>query len=466
MVRGLSAAGPADLQALDAMQKELSRVGAWHLAGKVEALIAATRTQDREAAAHLLRAQTSLHLFERVLSLDTAALMLAAPGADAPPPAPPAPKAPAAPPVIEERKRLPSVLSELARAVEDLVATGLTTASEATRQKLDVSFKEASRLKLLRLGAALRYVNEELGRYLQDSASFSPRRLSFFLNRSWLLAKGMAEALREDDQTTLATLLLTGAPPILVETLEVAVLGVAKRVAQSSCSFDFRLRVLRDAPGVKAGQPLVWSCLFGAKASVPAEAFLHLPQPQKFHPKIFLENKALTVTGAAVALSPAGGRLMLGPKATVTEGKPFKEWRRFQPWDASGARARVLSHQPSPLDLPVELQEEVVLEQYRVGEAVDRGRPDQRSFPIETGSGLRLDAVVSTGAEGKALTQALEAMAKRKKPPPLFGLMHYESCRLIFQPLSTFGEDAMTQLMISDESINLKELLGSLDLHR
>ena len=85
---------------------------------------------------------------------------------------------------------------------------------------------------------------------------------------------------------------------------------------------SIRMRVLADVPGVPKGTRLVWSCVFGGKKNVPAEAFLHLPQPQKFSPKILLEPTRIAVTDAAVALDDSGsGRLLLGPKSTVTQQK-------------------------------------------------------------------------------------------------------------------------------------------------
>ena len=64
--------------------------------------------------------------------------------------------------VAADRQLLIRQLGELSRAVEELVLTGLTTASESTRQTLDVTIREASRLRLLRLAATLRAANEEI----------------------------------------------------------------------------------------------------------------------------------------------------------------------------------------------------------------------------------------------------------------------------------------------------------------
>jgi hypothetical protein len=72
IVRGLRSAGPAQLAPLENLREEFERVGADHLAGRIAALLAAVRQDDRSAAEALLRAQTSLRLFERLLSLECA----------------------------------------------------------------------------------------------------------------------------------------------------------------------------------------------------------------------------------------------------------------------------------------------------------------------------------------------------------------------------------------------------------
>ncbi|MCX4247674.1 hypothetical protein [Paraliomyxa miuraensis] len=69
VVRGVRAAGPNEYGRLEALRDELSRVGARHLAEQLGALAEAVRNDDPEAPAGLLRAQTSLQLFDRVLTL-------------------------------------------------------------------------------------------------------------------------------------------------------------------------------------------------------------------------------------------------------------------------------------------------------------------------------------------------------------------------------------------------------------
>jgi len=460
VVRGVKSAGPDDVRRLQALGEEFGRAGAGYLAEVVGALVRTTREGGEGAARALLRAQTAGRVFERVVSLDAAAELLGD-GAEVEPSGPPKRE----PPPLEDKTALIPVLEELAEVVEGLVSSGLTTASAATKQKLDASAKEAARLKLGRLSASLRYVNDELGRFLSESAHFSARRLAFFLNRTWLISRGLKEAIDEDNRDALAKLLWSSAPKP-VKALSLVMVGVQKRaLLDGSASFDFRFRVLTGPPEVPRGSRLVWSTVFGAKKGVPAEAFLHLPQPQKFTPKLLLEPTEILVTDAALTLDETGsGRLMLGPKSTVKAGPKFSGWAEFLGWEPKRALERIRRHQPTPLDLEVELQEDVVVSGWELGPpAVNEHRTEQQLFPLKFGA-LELDATVSTGPDGEELTRALKAFQKKgAKRPPLYGLMHYERCKLVFQPLTAFGEDGPRHLMISSEKIDLASLMKTLD---
>src|SRR5262245_8330448 len=101
-----------------------------------------------------------------------------------------------------QKKQLLSLCDELLAATEQLLLAGLTTASKSTVERIDVSFKEASRMKLLRLGSTLRIANEEIFRFNAGSQQFSAKRLAFFLGRTWLLATAMRRALAADDNAT------------------------------------------------------------------------------------------------------------------------------------------------------------------------------------------------------------------------------------------------------------------------
>lgn len=81
--RGLRAAGPPDLARLTALRDEFRAAGAGHVAERLDATIEAVRSDDRGAAAALLRAMTATRLFDRMLTLEVAATMLTAASAAA-----------------------------------------------------------------------------------------------------------------------------------------------------------------------------------------------------------------------------------------------------------------------------------------------------------------------------------------------------------------------------------------------
>jgi hypothetical protein len=361
-----------------------------------------------------------------------------------------------------DQGKLLSLLEEVARSVEELLLSGLTTASESTRRLLEVSFQETSRMRLLRLGATLRLAGEELGRFTRDKEGFSARRLCFFLNRAWLLCQGLARALRNRDDEAFAQLLRTPAGQ-LVESIDVVALGVARKLTPGGIwTFDFRLRTLNQAGPVPAGGRVNWSCAFPQPPghNISPEGFLLTTQKQGFKAQVFTEGKVVALGGATVTPdSSGGGRITLGEKSTVSAGAAFTDWQRFASWRPEAALERLRKHQPGPLDLEVELQEEVVLRQWRVGPGVEE--EGQRAYPIAAGAVI-CHAVVNPGEEGKPLRQALEAMQKKDGLPPLFGLMHYERCRLVLQPLAVLGPNGPELLTLSKEKVDLKGLLQSI----
>ena len=181
---------------------------------------------------------------------------------------------------------------------------------------------------------------------------------------------------------------------------------------------------------------------------------------------------AQAVEGTAVASGQGTPRLVLGPDSTVCEVDGAGGVEHFDDWDLAAARERLLAHQPGPLDLDVELQEEVVLRHWRLGRRQPERLGERHVYPLR-GGGLELAAVVADGAEGEALGKALEGLrwprrgvkGKRRgsEPPPLYGLLHYELCRLVFQPLSLLDGDWPTHLMLGDNKLGARELLKALD---
>jgi hypothetical protein len=364
---------------------------------------------------------------------------------------------------VADRRKLVPLLDELARGVEELLLSGLTTASESTRRMLEVSFQEAARMRLLRLGSTLRMANEELGKFVRHDEGFSRARLGFFLTRAWLLAKGLARALNKGDEKEFDNLLRipSGQP---VAQVEVVTLGVSRKwVPGSFCAFDFRLRCLTPVGPIPEGGRLVWSCVFPLSGGqdIPAEAFLHLPQKQGFKTQIFLDRRRLLCE--RVSITPdegSGGRLTLGPESTVTTKEPFNDWQRFANWDLERAIARVRAHQAGPLELDIELQEEVVLANWEVGSPVEE-EDGQMVYPIATGT-TTFHAPVPPGPDGKPIRQALDARRGKKGAAPLYGLMHYERCRLTVLPLSILGASGPELLTLSTEKVNLAALLKTI----
>jgi hypothetical protein len=213
-----------------------------------------------------------------------------------------------------------------------------------------------------------------------------------------------------------------------------------------------------------AGHRLAWSCIFPVKpgVEVPPEGFLHLPQKQKFKASVFLERKTLLLEKVAVTLDGfGGGRISLLDASTVTLGEEFTLWQPFLTWNPQAAVQRIKNHETSPFDLEVEMQEEIVLSDWQLGQTSTQDEAGQLVFPVTSGA-ITFDVVVSSGSDGEALTDALTLLRKKKQRPPLLALMHYELCRLVLQPLAIYNEDGPKYLTISDKNIDRSQLLKAL----
>jgi hypothetical protein len=364
---------------------------------------------------------------------------------------------------LSENKQLVSLLVELSQAVEELLLAGLTAASKSTVERLDVSFKEASRMKLLRLGSTLRIANEEIVRFNAGSPQFSARRLAFFLGRAWLLASAMRRALDAKDQEALNRLQVTPAAQP-VEALRFVTLGVAKRVVPGAfASFDFRLRAVGAAGPMADREPLLWSCVFPMRKDLdlPTEAFLHLPQKQKFKPSMFLEKKVVEVTKCAVSTQLGSAtRLSLSEASTLTTGEAFSDWSSFFSWEMGRAAERLERHRPSPMDLEIEMQEEVFLSNWQPG-LLQKTEESYDVLPLEAHN-LPFEVRLDRGPSGVPVHGVMSKMAESKKRPPIYGVAHYEACRLILQPLSALGKSGIEYLTISQDKISQAELVKAM----
>jgi hypothetical protein len=376
-----------------------------------------------------------------------------------------------------EKKHLAHLLAELSATIEELLLAGLTAASKSSLERLDVAFKEAARMKLLRLGNNLRIANEEISRFTSGSAQFSARRLAFFLSRTWLLASAMGKALARDDDAQLASLLAT--PPVQpVERVRAVTLGIVKRVLPGAATFDFRLRALDGSGPVEKNEPLVWSAVFPMRSGLdlPVEAFLHLPQKQKFKPAILVEKKIVELTKCAVSRQPTSAtRLLLSDASTVTTTTPFAEWESFWstplPAAFQQAAARLDAYKPTPLDLEIELQEELFLpDTWHAGEKATGPDESADLLPISTSDPekgthsppLTFETRLDRGPSGIPLSGTLPKLAKQKKKPPLYALAHYESCRLLLHPLTALERDGPNYLTLSQDKISQAELVKAM----
>ncbi len=362
-----------------------------------------------------------------------------------------------------QSKPLVHLCDGLLQAVEELLQAGMTAASKSTIERIDVSFKEASRMKLLRLGSTLRIANEEIARFQAGAEQFSPRRLVFFLTRTWILAHGIRRALDAGDEKAFQRLRYTP-PTEVVPQVSVVTLGASKRAVPGAfVAFEFRLRAVAEAPPIKKGELLIWSCVHPLRKDLdlPAEAFLHLPQKQKFKPIILLEKNLITISTCTIARQPeTATRLSLTEKSTVTAGGAFKDWSGLATWDIRRSRQRLGKHQPTPLDLDVELQEEIVLDDWSPGPL--REQDDSYDTLSIAAAGLPLEARLDRGPSGEPLRARMLKLAENSKRPRLFGTMHYESCRLLFQPLSALEKDDIEYLTISPEKVSQAQLVRAM----
>ena len=142
---------------------------------------------------------------------------------------------------------------------------------------------------------------------------------------------------------------------------------------------------------------------------------MHLPQKQKFNPVLFLDKKTVTIEHASIMSEESGsGRLSLTDQSTVMPGRAFTEWNRFLEWSPESVVERIHKHTPGPLDLETELQEEIVLRDYAIGDPGEGDLPGQTVYPITAGT-LFLSATVSSEAEGKALRKNIDDPAETEK---------------------------------------------------
>lgn len=341
--------------------------------------------------------------------------------------------------------RQQALLNQVANAIEELLLSGTTTASDATARTLGMAFEQAAQAGLLRVGASLRIVLEELKRLNTDPERFSTSRLAFFLDRCWLLAKGTLEALQDNDQQDLVRL----TAPMQANAygqLSVATAGVLKRhVPGAFSAFEFRLRLLQPAQAadgscLAAGTALQWSFVVPAAAGhqFPAEAFLSMRQKQGFSPAQLLTNKAILIDECRVSRGETM-RVNLGPNSKLTFTKePVANWPQLLQWQPQQWLKKLRAHRPDPLELPNELSQEVLLNDWRLcGDFAPSTLPgrelSERSVELSA-MNMRWRLRIDRGET--ELEQALRKAASSQPQPALYASTHVELGKAVLTPLS------------------------------
>ncbi|NOQ65480.1 MAG: hypothetical protein GQ582_13295 [Methyloprofundus sp.] len=469
-VGGLLTAGSDKVNTLKTLHKEFARIGASHIAEQLEKLLLAIEHNSQESAVLLMRAQASVQLFARILSLQYAANSLQEDYLE---------KATSPLKTNTPDMKLPckepaliKLLEDLCHSVEDIVLTGMTTANQATCDSLQLAFKEASQIRLLRLGSTLRVAVEEINRFNQGQAEFSAKRLNFFLNRAWMISHGLKLAVQKKDHHHWNTL-NTSPTGVAVAKLDVVTIGVSKKVVKDAfCVFEFRLRTVTErlvnGNTLAAGTAMIWSTVFPLKkgTEIDPEAFLHLAQKQKFRPIDLISNKISTFENIILIGDRPPFRLSLNDESRVLEQEKEKDkkqrytkWLSLAEWDRESAYQKAQAHSPSPFELDIELQEEVFLHDWSIIEKT-RNKTDQLlCYSIESG-GLYFQAQVAL--DDKVTQKALVKASKATDKAILFGLMHYESCQLVLQVLSLITTAQPVQLMLSNEKKGAASILRSM----
>lgn len=340
---------------------------------------------------------------------------------------------------------------QVATAIEELLLSGATTASEATQRTLGMAFEQAAQVGLLRLGASLRIVLEELKRLNSDPERFSTSRLAFFIDRCWLLAKGTLKALQEDDQQALVRL-TAPTQTIAAKGLKLATAGVLKRhVPGAFSAFEFRLRLLQptalaDGTQLQAGAALQWSFVVPAKAGhdFPAEAFLSMRQKQGFSPSDLLAKKVISIDHCHLSAGQPM-RINLGPESKLTQLKdePPVDWRQLVVWQPERWLQRLREHRPDPLEMPIELSEDLVLSDWRLQGDFQASQLPGRELSERSVTLIALNMRWRLGiARGeKKLEQALRKAAKADPQPALYANAHVELGEAVLTPLALLADE-------------------------
>jgi hypothetical protein len=108
------------------------------------------------------------------------------------------------------------------------------------------------------------------------------------------------------------------------------------------------------------------------------------------------------------------------------------------------------------------MQDEVIVRDWQVDPAPLRSAADKEVYALRAG-GVVMDATIPKDAS--ELKEAFLAAAKKKERAPLFGTVHYEVGRVVLLPISLLYDEGPAHITLSNATVSMTTLLGSLDLN-
>lgn len=180
---------------------------------------------------------------------------------------------------IQQQTRLLQTIEE---TISSLAYTGLTTISESTFQRLATCINECSNHQFYRLASAIRVASNELKKSLSGlSKTIDNSKYAFFLNQSWLLAKGLQKAL-EDNKSLLERYSGRKSQKETIPAIEVVPIGIEQGVIDSRwLSFRIHFKVMK-APKKKRinNEIITWAHMFDLTGRSAAK--VHILSPEKY----------------------------------------------------------------------------------------------------------------------------------------------------------------------------------------
>ncbi|MFQ5978624.1 MAG: hypothetical protein ACE5OZ_10900 [Candidatus Heimdallarchaeota archaeon] len=179
---------------------------------------------------------------------------------------------------LQQQARL---LQTIEQTISSLAYTGLTTISESTFQRLTTCINECSNNQFFRLASAIRVASNELKKSVNGSSkTIDNSKYAFFLNQSWLLAKGLQKALDDKDEFLLERYSGRKSQEDRIPALEVVPIGIEQGLIDRRwLSFRIHFKVM-EAPKKKriSNEIITWAHMFDLRGKSAATISVHSPE--------------------------------------------------------------------------------------------------------------------------------------------------------------------------------------------